>query len=100
MDESRKQFEEVVTGRAEDSGYFHMNNLLKRDGNGYSTAWVDMMWEGWQASMKVMAVKSAIEVIGGVQASMYLYQAAAARTIHAKQDFICRAINELKVKGA
>lgn len=54
MDESRKQFEKVVTGRAEASGYVHMNNLLKRDGNRYSTTWVDMMWEGWQASRESM----------------------------------------------
>lgn len=51
MDESRKQFEAEVLRRAEVSGYAHMDALLNKTGDGgYATTWVDMMWEGWQAS--------------------------------------------------
>lgn len=51
MDESRKQFEAEVFRRAEVSGYAHMSSVLKKTSDGgYATTWVDMMWEGWQAS--------------------------------------------------
>lgn len=57
MDESRKQFEAEVFRRAEVSGYTHMPSVLKKTSDGgYATTWVDMMWEGWQAS------RSAIEI--------------------------------------
>ncbi len=57
MGESRMQFEKVVIERAEASNYMHMNSLLKRKGNGYSTTWVDMMWEGWQASRAAIEIE-------------------------------------------
>lgn len=99
MDESRKQFEAEVLRRAEVSGYAYMDAVLNKTGDGgYATTWVDMMWEGWQASLNRMAVTQAIDIIGGVEASMYLYQAAAATTLFDKQRFICKAIEKLSVR--
>lgn len=57
MDESRKQFEAEVFRRAEVCSYPHMSSVLKKTSDGgYATTWVDMMWEGWQAS------RAAIEI--------------------------------------
>lgn len=58
MDESRKQFEAEVFRRAEVSGYAHMSSVLKKTSDGgYATTWVDMMWEGWQASRAAIEIE-------------------------------------------
>lgn len=58
MDESRKQFEAEVLRRAETSGYAHMASVLnKTSDGGYATTWVDMMWEGWQASRAAIEIE-------------------------------------------
>lgn len=58
MDESRRQFEAEVLRRAEVSGYAHMDAVLNKTGDGgYATTWVDMMWEGWQASRAAIEIE-------------------------------------------
>lgn len=54
---SREQFEAWVTDRAIKSGYRHMDVILNRSLNeSYATTWVDMAWEGWQASREAVEV--------------------------------------------
>lgn len=81
MDKSRKQFEAEVFRRAEVSGYAHMSSVLKKTSDGgYATTWVDMMWEGWQAS------RAAIEIeLPGVEAP---------------GDFFCEVYDTYKVHQA
>jgi hypothetical protein len=46
---TREDFERKVTIIAKEHNYAFQGSLLKRDGDGYSTTWVDMMWEGYKA---------------------------------------------------
>lgn len=58
MKTSREQFEEWVKNRANDLDYKHMECLLKTFDNGvYAVTWVDMAWEGWQASRQCIEVE-------------------------------------------
>lgn len=58
MDKSREQFEAEVFRRAEISGYKHPLSVLKKTSDGgYATTWVDMMWEGWQASRAALNIE-------------------------------------------
>ena len=57
MKTSREQFEEWVRNRANDLDYKHIEYLLKTFDNGvYAVTWVDMAWEGWQASRQCIEV--------------------------------------------
>lgn len=58
VDKSREQFEAEVFRRAEISGYKHPLSVLKKTSDGgYATTWVDMMWEGWQASRAAIEIE-------------------------------------------
>lgn len=58
MKTSSEQFEEWVRNRANDLDYKHMEYLLKTFDNGvYAVTWVDMAWEGWQASRQCIEVE-------------------------------------------
>lgn len=83
MGESRKQFEQAY-------------EQLRKDGQTINL-W-DVWSMAWTASRASRASREAIDIIGGVEASMYLYQAAAATTLFDKQRFICKAIEKLSVR--
>lgn len=46
----REAFEKWAIETGKKHNYAHMDRVLKRDGeDGYTTAWVDSAWLGWQA---------------------------------------------------
>ncbi|KZQ38566.1 hypothetical protein A3464_18795 [Enterobacter genomosp. O] len=57
MDELRKAFEQWCEKRAIKSNYQYMVGLFDRLSNGdYAVTWVDMAWEGWQASRATIEI--------------------------------------------
>lgn len=56
---SRERFEIWCNERAIKSNYQYMAGLFYRLSNGdYSVTWVDMAWEGWQASRAAIEIKA------------------------------------------
>ncbi len=55
--DERAEFEHWVMQEAQSRSYSYMGNVLKRDGEGYATTWVDSMWSGFQARACLDKVK-------------------------------------------
>jgi hypothetical protein len=51
IENTRAKFEEWVVREAELRGYKYLAWVLKREGEGYATTWVDSAWIGWQAAI-------------------------------------------------
>jgi hypothetical protein len=49
MSDTREEFEQWVKDTAKKFEYVYMNRILERNGNDYSTTWVDCAWMGWQS---------------------------------------------------
>lgn len=59
MEQMRSDFESWCTDRAIKSNYQYMVGLFERLSNGdYAVTWVDMAWEGWQASRAAIENKN------------------------------------------
>lgn len=53
IENTRAKFEEWVTRKARANGYrYTALMMLKRDGEGYATTWVDSAWMGWKAAIE------------------------------------------------
>jgi hypothetical protein len=50
MSDPREEFEKWVKYTAEKFEYIYMSRILERNGDDYSTTWVDCAWMGWQAA--------------------------------------------------
>lgn len=48
----REAFEEWVKEKAQEHGYKYMELVLRRDGDGYASTWVDSAWMGWKAALE------------------------------------------------
>lgn len=52
IENTRAKFEKWVVREADLRGYKYMGCVLKREGEGYATTWVDSAWRGWKAAIE------------------------------------------------
>lgn len=51
IEDTRAKFEKWIIGEAKNHGYKYMEFIIKREGDGYATTWVDSAWMGWKAAL-------------------------------------------------